>query len=81
MAVELNVNGFFEVNFYEIDEFGMGEEVSEETEKIILENLKNGSYLFSMNNKTVVSLDDLQTVLYGVSLDATDALNYEWDNI
>ena len=77
MAVELNVNGFFEVSF--IDSLTK-EEVSEETEKLILENLNTGSYIFGMDSKTVFSLDNF-IPLYTVVMDATDALNYEWDEL
>ena len=77
MAVELHVNGFFEVTF---KDSLTKEVVSEETEKTILENLKNGSYVYGMDTKTVFSLDGF-IPLYTVVLDPTDALNYEWDNI
>lgn len=77
MAVELHINGFFEVSF--VDTLTQ-EEVSEETEKLILENLKNGTYIYGMDTKTVFTLEDF-IPMYKVVLDPTDALNYEWDEL
>ena len=77
MAVELNINGFFEVSF--VDTLTQ-EEVSEETEKLILKNLKNGTYVFGMGSKTVFNLDDF-IPMYKAVLDGTDALEYEWDEL
>ena len=74
-GVELHINGFFDVTFTDIES---GEEVHEDTEKIILENLQSGAYFFGLGTKTVYNLEDSKP-LYGVVLDATDALEYEWD--
>jgi hypothetical protein len=78
MALELNINGFFEVTFTNST---TAKEVSEDEEKIILDNLNSGEYLFGLNSKTIVSLDDMQTVLFDVHIDPTDAVNYEFDEI
>jgi hypothetical protein len=77
MALELYVNGCFEVSFIDIL---TKEDISEETEKLIFENLNNGSYIFGMDSKTIFSLDNF-IPLYTVIIDSSDDLSYEWDEI
>lgn len=78
MAVELQVNGFFELTF--IDPVTK-KEVSEELEKVILANLQNGTYLFGMDSKNIVSLENLSTNMYEVVIEPTDAVNYEFNKL
>ena len=80
MALELKIDGYFEMSIYKVK--GNEEiEVSEAEEKEVLEKLNNGTYLFGIDSKTIISLDDFKNPLYVVSLDGTDALEYEFDEL
>ena len=78
MAVEFQINGFYEMSFHNIH---TGEEVDQETEQGILDNLQQGEYVISMNDKNVLDINDLQNPVYKFELDPTDAINYEFDEL
>lgn len=77
MAVELRVDGYFEVSFHDLSSH---EEVSEVIEQEILAKLQTGDYLISLNKKEVLDLKSF-TPVYGFSYDPTDALEYSWDSL
>jgi hypothetical protein len=47
----------------------------------ILDNLQQGEYIISIDRKLIFDINDLQTPLYKFSLDATDAVDYEFDEL
>ena len=72
--MELSINGLVDLTFYSKE----GEEVTEHEEKTITELLQEGSYLIGLDNKTVVSLDNFEKVLYTFSIDVGDNIEYEF---
>lgn len=78
MSIELSINGLFDMSFYNPHN---GKEVEEWVEQGILDNLQQGEYVIGINTKTVVDINDMQTVLYTFELEATDAVDYEFDEL
>jgi hypothetical protein len=78
MAVEFQINGLYEMSFHNVH---TGEEVDQETEKGILDNLQQGEYVISMNDKNVLDINDLQNPVYKFELDPTDSINHEFDEL
>jgi len=72
--MEMGINGIVELTFYQNDE-----EVTEEEEKLIKEFLQDGTYLIGLDNKTVVSIDNFQKVLYTFSIDVGDCMEYDFE--
>lgn len=77
MAIELNVNGYFRLEFYDNE---TGDELNEKQEQEILNKLQSGEYLFSMENRKVVKLEDFSKVC-DCYLEVTDSVEYEFDEI
>lgn len=72
----LYVNGYFDLKFYYLN----SQEVLNENEiKEITSKLQSNDYLISMENKTIMSLINLNKVLYTLSIHPTDDLNYEFE--
>ena len=78
MAIEFNVNGLFEMTIYN---YHIETEVETDIEQGILDGLQQGKYVISIDKKLIFDIDDLQTPLYKFSLDATDAVDYEFDEL
>ncbi len=78
MAIELSINGLFDIT---ILNYTTGIEVENDVEKVILDNLQKGDYVIGISERLIHDLKDLQTPLYRFSLDATDVLDYEFDKI
>ena len=76
--VELHINGYFEMTFLNAE---TAEEVDDDIQLGIMDNLQQGEYFISMNNKTVVDINDLDNVLYRFYLDPTVNVSYEFDEL
>lgn len=76
MAIELRVDGYYDVIITEING---GEEVSETVEKNILKLLQSGEYVFSMNGREIYHIANLFKPLYNVELEPSDNVEYNWD--
>lgn len=76
MAIEFNISGYYDMSFHNVH---TGEEVGVETEQSILDNLQQGEYVISMNDKTVLDINDIYNPVYKFELDPTDSINYEFD--
>lgn len=78
MAVELRIDGYYEMSFHNIH---TGEEVDQETEKGILDNLQQGEYFIGLDSKNVFDINDLKNPVYKFSLEGTDAIEYDFDEL
>ena len=78
MAIEFNINGLFNMTIYN---YHTETEVETDIEQGILDNLQQGEYVISIDRKLIFDINDLQTPLYKFSLEATDAVDYEFDEL
>ncbi len=78
MAIEFSVNGLFDMTIYN---YHTETEVEQDIEQGILDNLQQAEYVISINKKLIFDINDLQTPLYKFSLDATDAVYYDFDEL
>ena len=76
MAIELNINGYFDLTIYN---FHTGEEVDKETEQGVLDNLQQGEYLMGLESKTISDINDLSNPIYKIEITPTDAVSYEFE--
>jgi len=76
MAIDLLVNGYFEMNISHID---TNEEVSKKEEKVILGKLQDGELFIGIGSRKIVSSQDLLTPLYSFSLEANSGSEYEFE--
>jgi hypothetical protein len=77
MAIELNIQGYFDMTIYDMNGF----EVSEEKEKEILSKLQSGEYLIGINSGIISSIEGLSTPLFKFEIDPTDAVDYDFDEL
>ena len=78
MAIELHINGYYEMQVFNLH---TGERLPEDLELGVLDNLQQGEYFIGINSKTIVSIDDLMTPLYKFDLEATTAVEYKFDEL
>jgi hypothetical protein len=78
MAIEFSINGLFDMTIYN---YHTETEVEQDIEQGILDNLQQGEYVISIDRKSIFDINDLQEPLYKFSLDATDAVDYEFDEL
>ena len=78
MAIEFSINGLFDMTIYN---YHTETEVEQDIEQGILDNLQQGEYIISIDRKLIFDINDLQKPLYKFSLDATDTVDYEFDEL
>lgn len=78
MAIEFSINGLFDMTIYN---YHTETEVEQDIEQGILDNLQQGEYIISIDKKLIFDINDLQKPLYKFSLDATDAVDYDFDEL
>jgi len=78
MAIEFSINGLFDMTIYN---YQTETEVEQDIEQGILDNLQQGEYVISIDKKLIFDINDLQKPLYKFSLDVTDAVDYEFDEL
>ena len=78
MAIEFSINGLFEMTFYNLH---IETEVEKDIEGGILDNLQQGEYVIGIDSKFIFDLNDLQTPIYKFSLDTTDDIDYDFDEL
>lgn len=77
MAIELRIDGYFEMTIYN---YQTGERVDEKTEKGVLKKLQNGEHIIGIDSKTIVDINQIQTPIYKFSIDpAKSGAEYEFD--
>jgi hypothetical protein len=79
MAVELMINGYFEMTFHNVHT--EEEIVEKDIEQGILDNLQQGEYFMGLDSKNVYDINDLNTPIYKFSLDGTDAIEYDFNEL
>lgn len=76
MALELSINGSYDITIVEIK---TKIEVSKNKEVEILRKLQSGEMIISMNNRTIAELENLQNPIYSFEMDVNDETEYEFD--
>ena len=80
MAIEFNVNGYFDMSIFYLNTGMESREVSEEEEKEILSKLQSGDYLIGMESKLIIGINTMKP-LYSFTISPTDAVEYDFDEI
>jgi hypothetical protein len=78
MAIEFSVNGLFDMTIFT---YHTETEVKHDIEQSILKNLQNGEYVINIDRKFILDINNLQKPLYKFSIDATDAVDYNFDEL
>ena len=78
MALELNINGYFELY---ICNLGTEIPVEKEIELEVLDNLQQGEYLLNMRSRTISDINDIMTPIYNVVIEATESSEYEFEEL
>jgi len=78
MAIEFSVNGLFDMTIYN---YHTDTEVEQDIEQGVLDNLQQGEYVISIDKGVIFDINNLHNPLYKFSLDATDAVDYEFDEL
>lgn len=78
MAIELNINGYFDMN---ICLLGTEIPVDNETEQGILDNLQQGEYVISIRTRTISDINNLSTPLYSFVIESTVSSEYEYNEL
>ena len=78
MALELNINGYFELH---ICNLGTEIPVEKEIELGVLDTLQQGEYLLNMRSRIIVDINDFTTPLYSVIIEATESSEYEFEEL
>lgn len=76
MAVELALNGLLNISFFYLN----GEKISELKETEILNKLQKGEYSINLREKTVVSFEKLNTILFYFDFEVSEIMEYDWFN-
>lgn len=76
MTLELNIQGYFD---FTVCIIGTEIPVDEETAKGVLDNLQQGEYVIGIRSRTISDLNDFQTPLYSFVLEATNNVEYDFD--
>jgi hypothetical protein len=77
MAIELKIDGYFEMSFKDL----AGLPVDKATEKEILKNLQSGDYIIGLNSKMVVKTEEFLVPIYSFELEPTDNSDYEYESL
>ena len=76
--VELHINGYFEITFFS---GSTGEVMEDDYQLSIMDNLQQGEYVISMNDKTVMDINQLDIILYTFEIDPTTNVSYDFDEL
>lgn len=78
MALELNINGYFELH---ICNLGTEIPVEKEVELGVLDTLQQGEYLLNMRSRTISDINDIMNPIYSVVIEATESSEYEFEEL
>lgn len=78
MALELNINGYFELH---ICNLGTEIPIDKELELGVLDNLQQGEYLLIMRSRAIADINDVTTPLYSVIIEATVSSEYDFEEL
>jgi len=78
MSVQLHINGYFDITFFNIY---TGEEIIEDDIKQgILDNLQQGEYVIGFDSGKVFDINDFSNPVYTFKLNVTDSVEYEFED-
>lgn len=75
-AIDLHVSGTLNLEVIKIHN---GQFVGEKVQNEVREKLKNGDYIISLANRTICSLEDLESPLYSFTFEVGGNTEYEFD--
>ena len=78
MAIELNVQGYFEMTVCLV---GTEVPVEKEIEQGVLDNLEQGEYLIGIRDRTIMDINDLENPIYSFVMESTESSEYEFDEL
>ena len=76
MALELNINGYFELHIC-----NLGTEIPIDKELGVLDKLQQGEYLLIMRSRAIADINDVTTPLYSVIIEATVSSEYDFEEL
>ncbi len=76
MTLELNVQGYFD---FTVCILNTEIPVENDIAQGVLDNLQQGEYIIGMRSRTISDINDLQTPLYSFVIEATNNVEYEFD--
>ena len=76
MAIELEINGYFDLTILNLY---VETEVEKDIELGILDNLQQGEYVLSINKKEIFNINDMTTPIYKFLLEPTINLEYSFE--
>ena len=79
MNIQLNINGYFSIEFYYLNNSKVGEHKDEDILQGILDNLQQGEYIIGMGSRNVFDINDLLTPIYKFELETTDSVEYDFE--
>ena len=79
MAIELHIDGLFEIIIFYLDGKQVGQCKDVDIEKGILDNLQQGEYVIGLNSKNIFDINDLENPIYTFELETTDSMDYMFD--
>ena len=76
MTLELNIQGYFDFTVCILNtEIPVDDDIAQG----VLDNLQQGEYVIGMRSRTISDINDLQNPLYSFVIEATDNVEYEFD--
>ena len=78
MAIELKIDGYFEMFIFNLH---TNTEVEEDIEQGVLDNLQQGEYVIGLESKFIYDINDLVNPVYSFSYDLTDSVEYDFDEL
>lgn len=76
MAFELNVQGYFDFTVCILNtEIPVDNDIAQG----VLDNLQQGEYVIGIRSRTISDINELQTPLYSFVIEATNNVEYEFD--
>ena len=76
MTLELNIQGYFDFTVCILNtEIPVDDDIAQG----VLDNLQQGEYVIGMRSRTISDINDLQNPLYSFVIEATNNVEYEFD--
>ena len=81
MQIQLNINGYFDINFFYLNGNKVGEHKDKDILQGILDNLQMNEYVIGIGSHNVYDINDLTKPLYTFELSATDSVEYDFEEV
>ena len=79
MRVLLNINGYFNIDFFYLNGKQVGEHKDQDILQGILDNLQMGEYVIGFESRQVFDINDMLTPLYSFELTITEDVEYNFE--